>query len=100
MGNGRYSQKLTEDEWVKFNNHQRVHYNYIEHLPIVISLQARALPPAAVCHADLPSRSYCRHSSSRWSLRPLALSTSSGVLSTATSIATTVRVCLCVSVCV
>jgi hypothetical protein len=30
MGNGRYSDLLSYDQWVKFNNLQRVHYNMVE----------------------------------------------------------------------
>jgi hypothetical protein len=27
MGSGRYSAKLSDEEWIKFNNYQRAHYN-------------------------------------------------------------------------
>jgi hypothetical protein len=27
MGNGRYAAKLSDDDWLKFNNYQRAHYN-------------------------------------------------------------------------
>eukprot|EP01095_Lingulamoeba_sp_RSL-Kostka_P006401 TRINITY_DN1_c0_g1_i1.p1 TRINITY_DN1_c0_g1~~TRINITY_DN1_c0_g1_i1.p1 ORF type:complete len:183 (-),score=78.10 TRINITY_DN1_c0_g1_i1:379-927(-) len=30
MGNGRFSSKLTLEQWADFNNAQRAHYNYIE----------------------------------------------------------------------
>ena len=30
MGNGRYAEKLEYKDWYKFNNNQRVHYNYLE----------------------------------------------------------------------
>jgi len=33
MGNGRYSQKLSYEQWYKFNNAQRAHYNFIEFAP-------------------------------------------------------------------
>ncbi len=37
MGNGRYSQDLTYQEWFTFNNWQRCHYNYLEQLtPVLI----------------------------------------------------------------
>lgn len=30
MGNGRYAAKLTDDDWLLFNNAQRAHYNFVE----------------------------------------------------------------------
>lgn len=30
MGNGYYSKNLSYSQWYKFNNAQRVHYNYLE----------------------------------------------------------------------
>ena len=33
MGNGRYSSKLTYEQWYKFNNAQRAHYNFVEFAP-------------------------------------------------------------------
>lgn len=35
MGCGRYSQKLSYQEWYNFNNAQRVHYNFIEYAPSI-----------------------------------------------------------------
>lgn len=42
MGNGRYSERLTYAEWYEFNNAQRAHYNYLEHLPVVLFLGVAA----------------------------------------------------------
>ena len=36
MGNGRYSQKLTYEQWFNFNNAQRTHYNYMESVTCVL----------------------------------------------------------------
>ena len=36
MGYGRYSQRLSYEDWYNFNNAQRVHYNYFEMLPMVV----------------------------------------------------------------
>ena len=33
MGNGKYSGKLTYEQWYKFNNAQRAHYNFLEFAP-------------------------------------------------------------------
>eukprot|EP01096_Ripella_sp_DP13-Kostka_P003782 TRINITY_DN15653_c0_g1_i1.p1 TRINITY_DN15653_c0_g1~~TRINITY_DN15653_c0_g1_i1.p1 ORF type:complete len:169 (-),score=94.70 TRINITY_DN15653_c0_g1_i1:78-584(-) len=30
MGNGRFAEKLSFEDWAKFNNYQRAHYNYVE----------------------------------------------------------------------
>eukprot|EP01113_Clastostelium_recurvatum_P031150 TRINITY_DN385_c0_g1_i2.p1 TRINITY_DN385_c0_g1~~TRINITY_DN385_c0_g1_i2.p1 ORF type:complete len:177 (+),score=45.29 TRINITY_DN385_c0_g1_i2:479-1009(+) len=38
MGSGKYSQKLSFDHWLLFNNAQRVHYNFIEHLTLIITV--------------------------------------------------------------
>ncbi len=38
MGNGYFSKKLTYEQWFKFNNAQRVHYNFLESLPMVLIL--------------------------------------------------------------
>jgi glutathione S-transferase len=36
MGNGRFSQKLTYEQWFSFNNAQRSHYNYMESVTCVL----------------------------------------------------------------
>ncbi|OLY80545.1 Microsomal glutathione S-transferase 3 [Smittium mucronatum] len=36
MGSGRFTAKLTDAQWIEFNNVMRVHQNYVEQLPIVI----------------------------------------------------------------
>jgi MAPEG family len=36
MGNGRYTIDWSYDQWFTFNNYQRAHYNYMEHLTQVI----------------------------------------------------------------
>jgi glutathione S-transferase len=33
MGSGRYSSKLSYEDWYRFNNSQRVHLNYVEFAP-------------------------------------------------------------------
>jgi len=37
MGQGRFSDKLTDDQWMQFNNAQRAHQNYVEGLPAIIA---------------------------------------------------------------
>jgi len=37
MGNGRYAAKLTDEQWVDFNNAQRAHGNYVEAITPVMS---------------------------------------------------------------
>ncbi|KXN74462.1 hypothetical protein CONCODRAFT_14799 [Conidiobolus coronatus NRRL 28638] len=34
-GSGRFTQKLSDEDWEKFNNAQRVHHNYVEQHSIV-----------------------------------------------------------------
>jgi uncharacterized membrane protein YecN with MAPEG domain len=36
MGNGYFSKKLSYKDWFEFNNAQRVHYNFLESLPLVL----------------------------------------------------------------
>jgi uncharacterized MAPEG superfamily protein len=36
MGNGRFSEKLAYKEWFLFNVGQRIHYNYLESVTIII----------------------------------------------------------------
>jgi uncharacterized membrane protein YecN with MAPEG domain len=36
VGSGQYSQKLPHNLWVRFNNAQRCHANFLEHLPIIL----------------------------------------------------------------
>lgn len=36
QGNGRYSDKLTYEQWFDFNNAQRVHQNYTENIGVVV----------------------------------------------------------------
>lgn len=33
MGNGKYSAKLSYEDWYRFNNAQRAHYNFVEFAP-------------------------------------------------------------------
>ncbi|KAJ1893679.1 Microsomal glutathione S-transferase 3 [Kickxella alabastrina] len=37
-GSGRYAAKLTEEDWLKFNNIKRVNDNYTEQISIVLSM--------------------------------------------------------------
>jgi len=39
MGNGRFAAKLNDDQWMKFNNAQRAHYNYVEGAASALALQ-------------------------------------------------------------
>ena len=36
-GDGRYSDKLDYKSWVEFNNAQRVHQNFVELLPVIVT---------------------------------------------------------------
>ena len=38
MGNGYYSKKLSYADWYRFNNAQRIHYNFLESLPFILVL--------------------------------------------------------------
>ncbi|TPX48684.1 hypothetical protein SeMB42_g02062 [Synchytrium endobioticum] len=38
MGTGRHAAKLSDAAWTEFNNHQRVHYNYVENIASVTFL--------------------------------------------------------------
>lgn len=38
MGNGRYSEKLTYANWLKFNSAQRVHINFVESISTYLIL--------------------------------------------------------------
>lgn len=38
MGNGRYASKLSDEEWVTFNNYQRAHYNYLEGITLIVAV--------------------------------------------------------------
>jgi len=50
-GDGRYSDKLPYKEWVEFNNAMRVHQNFVEMLPLILTflvLGGLVLPKAAM----------------------------------------------------
>ena len=38
MGNGKYTQHWSVEQWVEFNNYQRVHYNYVEGVATILIL--------------------------------------------------------------
>lgn len=38
MGNGRFAAKLNDEDWEKFNNYQRAHYNYVEQVSSIQTL--------------------------------------------------------------
>jgi len=38
MGNGFFSKNITYAQWFKMNNNLRVHYNFLEHVPLVTTL--------------------------------------------------------------
>jgi len=38
MGNGYFSKQLSYEQWYRFNNAQRVHYNFVEALPLLLML--------------------------------------------------------------
>ena len=38
MGNGRFSAKLSDEQWYSFNNAQRAHQNFLEQLPTALLL--------------------------------------------------------------
>jgi hypothetical protein len=42
MGNGKYSTKLSYNDWLYFNNAQRVHYNYLENITLIVVYAALA----------------------------------------------------------
>lgn len=52
MGNGRYSSKLSYQDWYRFNNAQRAHYNFVEFAPscfVMLFISGLYFPiPAAV----------------------------------------------------
>lgn len=37
-GSGRFADKLPMDQWISFNNIQRAHLNFLEQLPVILSL--------------------------------------------------------------
>ena len=37
-GDGRYSRELTYKTWVEFNNAMRVHMNFVEGLPLILTI--------------------------------------------------------------
>jgi len=38
MGDGRFARHLSDGEWYEFNNHQRAHHNFMENLPLALTL--------------------------------------------------------------
>ncbi len=38
MGNGRFCEKLDYAQWYEFNNAQRVHYNYVEQIGVLVAM--------------------------------------------------------------
>jgi glutathione S-transferase len=38
MGQGRFADRLSDEDWITFNNAQRAHQNYLEALPLIITL--------------------------------------------------------------
>ena len=38
QGTGRFADKLTDEQWLQFNNAQRAHQNYLEQLPTILVL--------------------------------------------------------------
>lgn len=42
MGSGRFSEKLSFDDWLTFNNYQRAHYNYVEGIASAIAFELLA----------------------------------------------------------
>ena len=38
MGSGRFSEKLSFEEWLRFNSHQRSHYHYVENIAFIVLL--------------------------------------------------------------
>jgi hypothetical protein len=52
MGSGLYASKLPHDDWVRFNNAQRVHYNYLEGIALVLVVEVRP-PPASLSSPPL-----------------------------------------------
>ena len=53
-GDGRYSKKLDYKDWVDFNNKMRVHQNFVEALPLIITtlLLASLAFPLVTCVID------------------------------------------------
>jgi hypothetical protein len=39
MGSGLYASKLSHEDWVRFNNAQRAHYNYLEGISLILVLE-------------------------------------------------------------
>ncbi|KAI9220384.1 hypothetical protein BC828DRAFT_383669 [Blastocladiella britannica] len=74
MGSGIFAAKLSEKDWIAFNNVQRAHYQYLEQLPTAISLAVlaglyRPQLSAVMCLTyvlgrELYSHGYIKHGSS------------------------------------